>query len=88
MEQLFRYLVTFHLFPSNLKAVLNILQQLYRYLATFPLFPSNLSKFSTSALAVRADLDILKHLYRYLAHFPCLSSYYKADLDTMEQLFR
>ena len=34
-KQLYKYLVTFHLFPNILKAVLNMLGLLYRYLATF-----------------------------------------------------
>ena len=42
LEQLFRYLITPNLFPSNLRAVLIILKQLYMYLASIPSFLSNL----------------------------------------------
>ena len=47
------------------------------------------ASFTTSELAsnLRADLDIMKNLSRYQATFAFLLGYYKADLDTLEQLF-
>ena len=56
--------MSFHLFLSNLRAVLNMLVQLYRDLANFLLFPNNL----------RAVLNMLKQLYRDLATFPLFLS--------------
>ena len=64
-KQLYKYLVTFHLFPSILKAVLNMLGQLYRYLATFFLFPNNL----------RAFLNMVKQLYSLIQLFVSCNLY-------------
>ena len=51
--------MSLHLFLSNLRTVLNMLEQLYRDLATFTLLTINL----------RAILNMLLKLYRHLATF-------------------
>ena len=77
-NQLFRYLVTFPLLPSNLSAVLNMLEQLYRDLTTFHLFSSNL----------RVVLNMLEQLYRHLATFHLFPSNLRAVLNMLQKLYR
>ena len=61
LEQLYSDLTTFHLFPNNLRVVLNMLQQLYRNLATFFLF----------SRILRVVLNLLEQLYRHLGPSTC-----------------